>query len=186
MERAMHLKIWAILAGTALALAITPAEAAWNTYFSKAGLEFSFNAPAALKAEKATYDSRMAGSHDSVVFRAVEDNVEFKITVVDFTGRASDESALIKEASDGFLARTNVLLDTEARVEASYGRKLTVDLPNNGGRSMSAIFFKDNHLIQLQATALPGGDQQTPDMSRFVDSLAFYQTEGATELELTN
>ena len=183
----MRRRICAILVGAALALSIMPAAAAWNTYFSKAGLEFSFNAPAALKAEKASYNSRMAGTHDSIVFKAVEDNVEFKITVVDFTGRASDESALIKEASDGFLAaRTNVLLDTEARVESSYGRKLTADLPDNGGRSMSAIFFKDNHLIQLQATALPGGDLQTPDMSRFVDSLAFYQTEGATELKLTN
>jgi hypothetical protein len=186
MERAMRWSIWATLAGTMLAFSITPAAAAWNTYFSKAGLEFSFNAPAELKAEKAPYNSRMAGSHNSVVFRAVEDNVEFKITVVDFAGRASDEAALIKEASDGFLASTTVLLDTDARVEASYGRKLTVDLPNNGGRSMSAIFFKDNHLIQLQATALPGGDLQTPDMGRFVDSLAFYQTEGATELKPTN
>ena len=186
MEHAMRRSIWAAFAGTVLAFSITPAAAAWNTYFSKAGLEFSFNAPAALKAEKASYTSRMAGTHDSVVFKAVEDNVEFKVTVVDFTGRGSDEPALIKEASDGFLAMTNVLLDTEARVESSYGRKLTVDLPNKSGRSMSAIFFKDDHLIQLQATVLPGGDMQTPDMSRFVDSLAFYDTEGATELKLTN
>jgi hypothetical protein len=80
-----------------------------------------------------------------------------------------------------------VLLDEDARIESSYGRKVTVDLPNNGGRSMSAIYFKDNHLIQLQATVLPGGDSDSAYMGRFVDSLAFYDSyiaDGATELKL--
>ena len=67
-----------------------------------------------------------------------------------------------------------MLADTEARVESSYGRKMTVDLPNNGGRSMAAVYFKDGHLIQLEATVLPAnGDYGSPDMGRFVDSIAF-------------
>jgi hypothetical protein len=52
---------------------------------------------------------------------------------------------------------------------------------------MAAIYFKDNHLVQLQATVLPGGDLQSANMGRFVDSLAFYDTraaEGAIELKL--
>jgi hypothetical protein len=175
-----------MLAGTALALAITPAEAAWHGYSNRAGVEFSVNAPADFKGQKDSYSSTTAGRRDAVVFRSVEDNVEFKITVVDFTGRGGDEAALIKEASAAHLDRTKVLLDTEARVEASYGRKLTIDLPNDAGRSTIAIFFKDNHLIELQATVLPGGDMQSPDLGRFVDSLAFYRIDGATELKLTD
>jgi hypothetical protein len=177
-----------ILAGfaTALALAVSPAEAAWHGYFNKQGVAFSFTAPAELKAQKSTYHSAMAGDHASVIFSAVEENIEFKVIVVDFAGRAGDQDALIKEASAAYQDNAKVLLDTDARVEASYGRKLTVDLPNNGGRSMSAIFFKDNHLVQLQATVLQGGDSQSSDMGRFVDSLAFYDSyiaDGATELK---
>lgn len=170
----------------ALALAITPAEAAWHGYYNKQGVAFSFAAPGEVKGEKSTYHSAIAGERASVLFTSVEDNIEFKVTVVDFMGHAGDQDALIKEASAAYQNRTNILLDTEARVESSYGRKLAVDLPGNGGRSMTAIFFKDNHLIQLQATVLQGGDEQSAAMGRFVDSLAFYESytaEGATELK---
>ena len=182
----MRLSIWASF-GIAMALAITPAHAEWHGYFNKQGVEFSFTAPSDLKGERSKYNSVMAGARDSVVFTTVEDNLQFKVTVVDFAGRASDQAALIKEASAAYQDRTKVLLDEDARVESSYGRKLTVDMPENGGRVMAAIYFKDNHLVQLQATVLPGGDLQSANMGRFVDSLAFYDTraaEGAIELKL--
>jgi hypothetical protein len=78
------------------------------------------------------------------------------ITVVDFAGRASEESVLIKEATAASQERTKVLMDEDTGVDSSYGRKLTVDLPNNSERSMSAIFFKDNHLS-------PGLDCTAPE-----------------------
>ncbi len=184
----MRVSIWAGLA-TALALAVTPAQAAWHGYFNKEGVAFSFSAPGELKGEKSTYHSAIAGEHNALTFKSVEDNVEFKITVVDIPGRANDEPAIIKEASATYQDKAKVLLDEDARIESSYGRKVTVDLPNNGGRSMSAIYFKDNHLIQLQATVLPGGDDNSGSLSRFVDSLAFYESytaDGAIELKLPN
>ena len=172
---------------TALALAITPAEAAWHGYYNKQGVAFSFAAPGELKGEKSTYHSAIAGERSALIFRSIEDNVEFKITVVDIPGRSNDEPAIIKEASTTYQDKAKVLLDEDARIESSYGRKVTIDLPNNGGRSMSAIYFKDNHLIQLQATVLPGGDTNSGSLSRFVDSLAFYESytaDGASELKL--
>ena len=175
--------------GSALVLAAAPAKAEWHSYFIKEGVAFSFVAPGDMKAEKLMYKSAVGGERKAVVFGSLEDNVEYKITIVDFAGSTGDEAALIKEATTASQDRTKVLMDEDARVEASYGRKLTVDLPNNGGRSSSAIFFKDNHLIQLKATVLPGGDLRTSDIGRFVDSLAFYETradEGATELKLTD
>lgn len=177
------------LGAAALALAITPAEAAWQSYFSKGPVGFSFDVPGELKSEKTTYNSAMVGQRDAVVFKSVEDNVEFTVTVVNFTGRASDESALIKEATAAYLEKMTVVADDDARVDSSYGRKVTVDLPDTGGRSSSAIFFKDGYLIQLQATVLPGGNNRSFQMGRFVDSLAFNATradEGAIELKLTD
>ena len=66
-------------------------------------------------------------------------------------------------------------------------RKITIDFPNNGGRSMAAVYFKQGHLIQLQVTVSPNGDVLTPDLGRFVDSLAFgagYEESGAIQLKL--
>ena len=134
----LHLFICLGLVGAVLAITMMPAEAAWRSYINR-DVGFSFLAPGEMKTEKGVYKSAMAGQRDAVVFRSVEDNVEFKVTVVDFTARTSDEAALLKEATAAFLNNNKVLSDEEARVESDYGRKSTIDLSNNGGRSMAAI-----------------------------------------------
>ena len=182
----MRFAIQAGLVAAALAIGIVPAEAAWNSYINRE-IGFSFLAPGNMKTEKATYQSAMAGQRDAVVFRTVEDDVEFKVTVVDFAARTSDEAALIKEATATLLNNNKILSDEDARIESDYGRKITIDFPNNGGRSMAAVYFKQGHLVQLQVTVSPNGDVLTPDLGRFVDSLAFgagYEETGAKELKL--
>ena len=109
----MRWSIWASFLGAALIFAAAPAQAAWHAYFIKDG--FSFTAPGDMKAEKTTYTSAMAGPRNAVVFGTSEDNVEYKVTIVDFAGR-SDEAALIKEATAAAQDRTKVLMDEEARV----------------------------------------------------------------------
>src|SRR5262245_12283861 len=99
MEKNMRLSIWASYLGTALVLAMTPAEAAWNGYFNKDGVAFSFTAPGEMKGERAMYNSAMAGPREAIVFKSMENNIEFMVTVVDFNRRASDGADLIKEAS---------------------------------------------------------------------------------------
>lgn len=186
MKRPTRFAVLTGLAGTVLAVTVLPAEAAWNSYINRE-VGFSFLAPGNMKAEKATYRSAMAGQRDAVVFRTVEDDVEFKVTVVDFAARTADEAALIKEATATLLNNNKILSDEDARIESDYGRKVTIDLPNNGGRSMAAVYFKQGHLIELQVTVLPNGDVLTPDLGRFVDSLAFgsgYEESGAKELKL--
>jgi len=166
---------WKILVSTTiavLAVAIAPAEAAWKQYFNKdAG--FSFNAPEGVKAAKTTYRSATAGQRPSTTFEVTEDDVIYRVTVIDFAGRGGGE-AVIKEASGVLTASGKVLSDADARVESSYGRKMTVELPNNGGRTMSGVYFNKDHLIEMQVTVLPAnGDYGSPDLGRFVDSLAF-------------
>jgi hypothetical protein len=170
--------------GVALAFGILPAEAAWHSYVStEAG--FSYTAPGEVKAEKSSYKSNAEGQRTATIFRSVEDDVEYRVTVVNFFGRKTDEPAIIKEASTQFLANKKVLADSEARVESSYGRKMTVDLPNTGGRAMVAIYFNQGYLIELQVTVLPAnGDYGSPDMGRFVDSIAFGA--GRAEVDATS
>src|SRR4029079_8379051 len=112
-----------------LAAATLPAEAAWKQYFSReAG--FSFNAPKGVKTSKTAYRSAAAGPRNATVFETNEDNVVYRVTVVDFNGRTSEDA--IKEASGMFTAGGKVLSNEEARVDSSYGRKMTVELANNG------------------------------------------------------
>jgi len=167
---------WKILVSATIAVlaaATLPAEAAWKQYFNKDAV-FSWNAPEGVKTTKTTYRSATAGQRPATAFEVTEDDVIYRVTVVDFSGRGNDGAAIIKEASAALTSSGKSLSDADARVESSYGRKMTVELPNNGGRTMSGIYFNKDHLIELQVTVLPAnGDYGSPDLGRFVDSLAF-------------
>ena len=78
------------------------------------------------------------------------------------------------------------MLEVEPGKDAVYGRKMTFDMPNKGGRKTSAIYFTRGRLFMFEATVLPAnGDYGTPDTGRFVDSVAFVLSRaeaGSTEL----
>src|SRR5262245_61527405 len=134
-ESAMQFRALGVTAGVLLALSVQPAFAALQGYICKdAG--FSFTAPGEMKTEKISYMSASHGARPATIFKSIDDNIEFSVTVVDFNGITAPEADLIKEASTAFQAGKKVMADSDARVEGNYGRKMTADLPNNGGRSM--------------------------------------------------
>jgi hypothetical protein len=170
----MRLAALATLVGAALATMTAPAMAAWRGYISHP-LGFAFAAPGELKVEKGSYRGDVAGPHDTLVYRFVDDNIEYKAVVIDMRDKANDAATLLGEAEYMFGAGKKVLMDTFGRVDRQYGRKLTVDLPNNAGRSSAAFYFVDGRIVSLQATVLPAnGDYDTPEMGRFVDSITFF------------
>jgi hypothetical protein len=165
-----------IFMGAALATMSAPAMAAWHGYISHP-LGFAFAAPGNLKTEKGTYRSAVAGTRDTTIYRFVDDDIEYKVVVVDMSDKANDAANLLGQ---------KVLMDTFGRVDRQYGRKLTIDLPNNAGRATAAFYFINGRIVSLQATVLPAnGDYDTPDMGRFVDSITFFTvraTDDAIEL----
>jgi hypothetical protein len=175
----------AILVSAALTAMTAPAMAAWHGYISHP-MGFAFAAPGQLKVEKGTYRGAVAGPRDTVVYRFVDDNIEYKVVVVDVSDRANDAANLLGEAAYIFQEDKKVLMDTFGRVDRQYGRKLTIDLPDNAGRATAAFYFINGRIVSLQATVLPAnGDYDTPDMGRFVDSITFFTvraTDDATEL----
>lgn len=167
----MKIQLGLIVVALATSLATVPADAAWRGFFNRE-VGFSFNAPSGLKAEKTNFTLPGGPARAATTFRIVEDNIEFKVTVVNFAGTTQEDA--IKAASAAFQAGRKVLSHEEARVETNQGHKMSVELPNNGGRSMASIYFKNGHLIQLDATVLPAnGDYGTPETARFVESIAF-------------
>jgi hypothetical protein len=180
----------AALAGAAVAMAAMPAQAAWKSYINRE-LGFSFMAPGEVKTSVGTFRGEVAGPRQTIVYRSVEDNVEYKVTVMSFVQAQAEGANLLGEREFMFQNRKKVLMDTFARVEpgkdAVYGRKMVVDLADNKGRTTGAFYFTKGRLITLEATVLPAkGDYATPDPGRFIDSIAFVlsRTEpGAVELK---
>ena len=170
----MRLMALATVLGAALAAMTAPAQAAWKSYISHP-LGFAFAAPGELKVEKGTYRGAVAGPRDTLVYRFVDDDIDYKAVVIDMNDKANDAATLLGEAEYIFQEDKKVLMDTFGRVDRQYGRKLTIDLPNNAGRSTAAFYFINGRIISLQATVLPAnGDYDTPELARFVDSISFF------------
>jgi hypothetical protein len=178
----MRLMALAFLAGVAFAAAAAPAQAApWRGYISHA-LGFAFAAPGELTVEKGTYRGAVAGPHETTIYKFSDDNIEYKVIVTDMTAQANQAATLLGEAEYIFQDEKKLLMDTFGRVDRHYGRKLTIDLPNDGGRSTSAFYFVNGRIVQLQATVLPAnGDYGSPEMGRFVDSVTFFPERAADD-----
>lgn len=174
-----------LLTAAVLAATTAPAQAAWRGYISHP-LGFAFAAPGELKVEKGTYSGPVAGTHASLIYRFLDDNIEYKVMVVDVNAQANQSANLLGEAEFQFQNQKKLLVDTIDRFDRQYGRKLTIDLPNNGGRTTAAFYFVDGRIVSLQATVLPAnGDYDSPEMGRFVDSITFspeHAPDDATEL----
>jgi hypothetical protein len=179
----------AALAGAVLTMAAMPAQAAWKSYVNRE-LGFSFMAPGEVKTGVGTFRGEVAGPRQTIVYRSVEDNIEYKVTVMSFIQAQAEGATILGEREYMFQDRKKVLMDTFGRIEsgrdAVYGRKIVVDLPDNKGRATGAFYFTKGRLISLEATVLPAnGNFASPDPGRFIDSIAFVlsRTEpGAVEL----
>src|SRR5712675_3735112 len=173
--RATHLLI---SAGMAFAVMTAPANAAWHSYISHQ-LGFSFEAPGEVKTTVGTYRGSAAGPKQTIVYRSVDDNIEYKVTVIPSFRQAQAEGAtILGEREYMFQNGKKVLMDTFGRVEpgkdAVYGRKIVIDLPDHKGRTTGAFYFTKGRLISLEATVLAAnGDFASPDPALFVDSIAF-------------
>lgn len=154
-----------------------PAQAAWHSYVSHE-LGFSFEAPGEVKSAMGTFRGDLAGPRQTIVFRSVDDNIDYRVTVMKFAQAQADGADLAGERAYMFQNNKKVLMDTFGRVEpgkeAIYGRKITIDQPNNGGRTLAAFYFTKGKLYTMEATVLPAnGDYATPDAGRFIDSITF-------------
>ena len=178
----MRLTALATLAALALAATSAPASAApWRGYISHP-LGFAFAAPGEMKITKSMYRGAVAGQHEAVNYIFVDDNIEYKVVVIDVGPKANDAATLLGEAEYIFQEDKKVLMDTFGRVDRQFGRKLTIDLPNKAGRTTGAFYFVNGRILSLQATVLPAnGDFDTPDMGRFVDSLTFFTVRAADD-----
>jgi len=72
-----------------------------------------------------------------------------------------------------------IKLDIEHRVRAVYGPQLGI-AGANGGYSYVALFYRNNHLYQIEGTVFPAGGRAEVDAARFEQSPRSHLTEPAT------
>jgi hypothetical protein len=174
--------ILAALTVAALTVAAIPAQAAWKSYVNRE-LGLSFTAPGEMKTDVGTFRGAIAGPRQTILYRSVEDNIEYKVTVMSFVQAQAEGATILGEREYMFQDGKKVLTDMFARVgsgkDTVYGRKIVVDLPDNKGRTTGAFYFIKGRLISLEATVLPAhGNVASPDPGRFVDSIAFVASRG--------
>lgn len=174
------------LAVAALMVSGVPAHAAWQ-YYACPSDNFATQFPAAPKMETVHFSMpRHKAALAAHTYTATLDNIVYKLTVADYSDRAGDGASILEEAifqhteaDDHGLRNGKIVGNDSARIEpvvrgATYGRRITMDLPNNGGRNLTTFYFRDGHLYEQSVDILPAnGDYTTPNASRFVESLIF-------------
>ena len=163
-----------------------PANAAWQWYACPSD-NFALQSPGPLQMQSTKFSMPRHGSAISArTYSATVDNMLFRMTVADYSDRISDGASILSEAifqhtesNDHGLLGGKVVSDVPTRIEnpargATYGRTVTTDLPKNGGRNITAFYFRDGHVYEQSITILPAnGDYSSPYGSRFIDSLLF-------------
>lgn len=174
------------LAVAALMVSAVPANAAWK-YYACPSDNFASQFPDVPKMENIKFSlPRHKDALSARTYTTTVDNVVYRMLVADYSDRVPDGASILEEAifehteADDHGARNGVLVGNDsARIEpvvrgATYGRRITMDLPNNGGRNLTTFYFRGGKLYEQSATILPAnGDYTSPNASRFVESLLF-------------
>ncbi len=170
-------------------MAAAPAQAAWS-YYACPGDNFASQFPdKPVRADFRFSMPRHGLALSAHTYTATVDNIIYKMTVADYSDRAMDGASILEEAmfqhteaDDHGLRNGKIVGNDISRIEpvvrgATYGRRITMDLPNNGGRNLTTFYFRDGHLYEQSVQILPAnGDYGSPNGSRFVESLLFNLT----------
>jgi len=187
--RGLALTIAAIAGLGAVLGSGAPAQAAWG-YFACPSDNFASQFPAAPKMETTRFSMPRHGLALSArSYSVTVENIVYKMLVADYSDLVADGASILleaifqhTEADDHGLQNGKVLGNTTSRIEpvgrgATYGRSITMDYPNGGGRNQTNFYFRDGKLYEQSATILPAnGDYSSPNSSRFVESLLFNLT----------
>jgi hypothetical protein len=149
----------------------------WRTYtYPDAGVAIQF--PGVPEVQTSRFKNA-AGVTLPVTRYAVRlDGVQYTLTVVNYSSTNADSLGVIGETARSFSAKGKVIANTRARINRSWGRKLTV-AESDGSRCDVAIFFVDNHLYTAVGQALPSNrTDRSADTVRFQQSLQFPDDDG--------
>ena len=148
----------------------SPAGAqSWKEY-AYPGYAFTVSFPAEPRIETTTYQAADGRSAEAQVYSVTQDGATFRMTIVDLSDAAMEESAAIDHAVRTLSRDGEIKIDIPARVNRVYGRQLSI-VAADGSRSAVAVFYHKGRLYQIDGMVFPGGDDAAA--IRFQQSLVF-------------
>jgi hypothetical protein len=175
------MRLTAILfAAAVMAASSCPAMAAsWEEHRYEADdLAMLKEWPGEPERESIEYSTPVIGTAPAEQLVYEEDNIIYRMTVVmlphlvELGASVSGECVAMAEAEGSPLANMTARVEPGAR--AIYGRLVSVDLNDNGGRAQTACFFTKGKLYKIEAIILPEhGQPNSSQAIRFTNSLSF-------------
>src|SRR5437899_12709823 len=150
--------------------------AAWEEYvYLDRGVAIQF--PVKPEASTAPYQSALVKGLTSTVYTAQDDNVIYKLTIVDIAGHADAATNLLNEANYSLMREGNVVFNDIPRVyqdeRSLLGTTMVVDRPD-GSRMRSSLFFSKGRIYRADAIVLPArGDKDMTVPSRLDQTIRF-------------
>ena len=163
------------LVALGMMLGLSPASA-WEEYvYLDHGVAIQF--PVRPETSTAPYESALIKGLVSTIYMAQDDNVVYKLTVVDLGGHVDAAVNLLNEANYSLMREGDVLFNDIPRVyqneRSIYGTTIVVDRAD-GSRLRSSLFFSRGHLYRADAIILPArGDKDMTVPSRFDQTIRF-------------
>jgi hypothetical protein len=148
-----------------------PAAAqSWTNAYPSYSFAISF--PADPKIEITTYQATDDRLVEARVYSVTQDDAVFKMTIIDLSDTAMEESAVIDHAIKALSQEGEIKVNLPARINRVYGRQLSI-VGTDGSHSSVAVFYLKGRLYQIEGKALPKGDDAASHAIRFQQSLVF-------------
>jgi hypothetical protein len=167
-------RVGLVVAGI-LAFQSTARAADWKTYeFRDSG--FSVESIVPLTKGAGLYKGAIAGSIPTITYSAEDDDIRYKVSIIDISKRPNDavnlylEMEFLTSLSGKVLANESVGIEPGA--DRHYGRQLAIQM-KDGSLSRTVLVYNKGKIYVTEAVILPNGDKDSFSPERFVESILF-------------
>jgi hypothetical protein len=154
-----------------LAATVSAIAQSWQEY-RDAELGFAASFPGTPAIADTSYRTVDGTTVKAKLYSLRQGSSEFKMIVADFSDSPLQDEAAIAAAEKTLAATGKVTVDIDARVNRNYGRQLGITAPD-GSQSVSAIFFVNHRLYQIEGITHPADGANSSSAVRFQQSLNF-------------
>ena len=160
-----------------LVLGAGPASAAaWEEHlYLDRGVAIQF--PALPQMTTGVHESIMVKGLATATYTARDDNVDYKLTIIELGNRTDAATSLLNEVFYGLMREGEILFTDFTRVyqdeRSVFGTTLVVDR-TDGSRIRTSVFFSRGRLYRADAIVLPArGDKDMTVPTRFDQTIRF-------------